>query len=178
MSQSALCIDLGSKEKALDWRPRAQHSLYVEDSHFDSRYSAYLRCESCLNDVYLDVLSAMHSKLIDDLADVVSKTFVAYQQNYGSQKICKLPVSCVTTSLGGSDSKIVIDTVLQRLEHLPAGGVVVDCDCNHASSAHDLLSEIAESLRNTLLGREWAAGVRILFCSVLFCSVVLFLFSL
>ena len=61
---------LSSKQKAANGAPG--HNTLTEDSHFDARFSAYLRCESCLNNVYFDVLHRMHSHLIDAVVDTVS----------------------------------------------------------------------------------------------------------
>ena len=71
----------------------------------------------------------------------------------------KLPVSCITTSLGASDSMIVVDSIIQRLQ-LPTGGAIVECHCRNTSSAHDLLTEIAENMRNRLTSRDITGGGR------------------
>ena len=138
------------REKSVEGRPHALHLLHQADGHFDSRFNAYLLCEGCLHDVYVQVLKLTHAALFHEIGGIVSNGYREYQRHAES----KLPLTCITSGLAGSDKAVVTDALLHTLECLPSGGAVVDCHCHHVQSAHDLLSEIAEGLRDNLQNRD------------------------
>ena len=169
MEGGELCSVVSSKEKPIDWRPHAHHELHLRDSHFDSRFNAYLRCELYLHQLYRSVVCSHHEELVDAQLTIVAENFSASAtasaprhpssspsssssssgsgsgSGGGSGGCGHFSVACVTSALSNSDLSVFTTLLRRRLEAQCA--LVVESQCASAESAHDVLCEVAECLR-------------------------------
>jgi hypothetical protein len=148
-SSSPLVTTLSVKEKAIDWRPHAHHTLYRSDSHFDSRFNAYLRCEMHLMQLYENVVCSHHENLVEKLTKSVNaaatSTNSSSSNSLNSNNSNLLHLDCVSSSLSNPDLIIVIAMLKEHLD--ASNAVIVDSLCNNIDSAYDILCEIVENLR-------------------------------